>query len=276
MPRIIDTHTHVQFPAYDNDRGEVVSRALSKDIWMVNVGTQASTSEAAIQLAETEPEGLYATIGFHPGHIESGHHDEWEKKYPSDEVFNPDLFRRMAHHEKVLAIGECGLDYHRLPADKKTSDEIKLRQKEVFIQQIEIAFEVGKPLVIHCREAFPDLIAILQGHFAEGSGPNGIIHFFSGTPEDMAALSRLGFSFGFGGVVTFASSYQELVIATPLENIVVETDAPYVAPVPYRGKRNEPLYIEATLAMIAAWKGIRPNECAEQTSANARRIFRLK
>jgi TatD DNase family protein len=276
MPRIIDTHAHVQFPAYDEDREAVIKRALNNGVWMVNVGTQESTSESAIALAKEYAEGMYATIGFHPGHIEPAHHDEWEKHQPSEEVFNREVFWRLAEDPTVVAIGECGLDYYRLPGDAETKDRIKKKQKEVFEAQIDIAKKSKKPLIIHCREAFSDLEEILEKHFTQNSEPNGIVHFFSGTPEDIEILSKRGFYFGFGGVVTFAKAYRELIEAVPMERIVVETDAPYVAPVPYRGKRNESLYIEATVAKIAEWKDIVVEDAAYITTENAKRVLGLK
>jgi len=306
MPRFIDTHTHVQFPAYRDDREAVIQRALDAGIWMVNIGTHAASSEAAISLAEKYPEGVSASVGFHPGHVGSefhpvttsevpvagsrevadtmtqphhrvhdmisgnGVHDAWENERVYHETFNAEALRKLAAHPKVVGIGECGLDYYR---DKR--QETRDKQKEIFEAQIDIAKELKKPLIIHCRDAFSDLIEILSPatHYLP---PNpGVVHFFSGTVEDAKHLADLGFYFGFGGVVTFAKGYYDVVRSIPLDRIVLETDAPYVAPVPYRGKRNEPLYIEATAAKIAEWKSLSIGEILATTTHNARTLFNM-
>lgn len=273
MPKLIDSHAHIQFPAYSEDREAVISRALDAGIWMVNIGTQESTSRDAIQLAERYPEGVYAAIGFHPGHIEPSHHDEWEKEKLTEEVFDVEQLRKLAHHPKVVGIGECGLDYYRI---KNQEVRIKEKQKEIFRAQIELARESGKPLIIHCREAFDDLIEILNSYFLiSTSRPNGVVHFFSGTLDNARKLIEMGFYLGFGGVITFAKMYKNVVQEAPLGWILLETDAPYVAPVPYRGKRNEPLYLEAVAARIAEWKGLTIDQVARTATENAKTLFQI-
>ncbi|OHA02074.1 MAG: hypothetical protein A3H71_01710 [Candidatus Sungbacteria bacterium RIFCSPLOWO2_02_FULL_48_13b] len=271
IPNIIDSHAHVQFPAYDEDREAVISRALDGGIWMVNIGTQELTSRDAIELAEKYPKGVYATIGFHPGHIGASHHDEWEKTAPSEEVFDIGALRALAEHTKVVGIGECGLDYYRIQ-----DSVVRIKQEEIFRAQVGLAHELQKPLVIHCRDAFSDLIRILNSEsLFLNSGGAGAVHFFSGTVEDARKLMDLGFYLGFGGVVTFAKAYERVVREIPLERIVLETDAPYVAPVPYRGKRNEPLYIEAVAEKIAEWKDVSVDGVRRITTKNAKILFRI-
>ena len=272
---LIDSHAHVQFPAYDDDRDVVVTRARDAGIGMVNVGTQRDTSEAAVRMAERYPEGAYATVGLHPIHTEASYHDVQEVGGSSEsrgftsrgEIFDSDFYRKLTEHPKVVAVGECGLDYYRL------GEETKEKQKAAFIQQIGLAYEAKKPLMVHCRNAFADLTRILHSEFKVLNSPPGIIHFFSGTMDDARALLDLGFSFSFGGVITFAREYEEIVSKAPLDRILVETDAPYVAPAPYRGKRNEPAYIVETVRKIAEIKGIGYDEVARQTLANAKRLF---
>ncbi|MBI2024165.1 TatD family hydrolase [Candidatus Giovannonibacteria bacterium] len=276
--RFFDVHTHVQFAAFREDFQDVISRALENNVWMVNVGTQKETSEDAIRLAHEYAEGVWATVGLHPIHTEVSHHDEQElgggeaaKSFTSrGEDFDFDIYKKLASDPKVVAIGECGLDYYRL------LDDSKKKQKEVFIKQIELAGEIKKPLMIHCREAFGDLIDIIKSEIVnlKFSSP-GIIHFFSGSKDDAKILMDLGFSFSFGGVVTFAKNYEELVRYTPLDRILLETDAPYVAPVPYRGKRNEPAYVAEVAKKIAEIKGVSLEEVAEVTTGNAFRTFSL-
>ncbi|MBI4132705.1 MAG: TatD family hydrolase [Candidatus Sungbacteria bacterium] len=271
---LIDSHAHVQFPAYDADRDEVMQRAHEDGIGVVNIGTQYSTSEDAVRLADQHPGWAWATVGFHPNHIDhEAHYDPQELRERSPEVFEIEKFRNLVHHPKVVAIGECGLDYYRI---RNYESGIMERQKEVFRHQIELAKEVRKPLVIHCRSAFTDLVRFLTPITLHPTPyGNGVVHFFSGSWEDAQNLIDLGFYLGFGGVITFARDYDEVVTKAPLDRILVETDAPYVAPVPWRGKRNEPAYIVETVKKIADLRSIRYDEVARVTYENTKRLFRI-
>lgn len=253
-PTFFDVHTHAHFAAYRHDSAEVIARALKGGVWMVNVGTQKDTSADAVATAEQYKEGVYAAVGLHPIHTEKSYHDLKELGLPEGvqatgaftsrgEEFDYEYYKALAIHPRVVAIGECGFDFYRLESDTKE------RQIDAFDRQIELAQEVGKPLMIHCRHAFPDLISHLRSRKSVLKA--GIIHFFTGTVEEARALYDLGFSFSFGGVTTFASDYDEALRSIPLDRIVSETDAPYVTPVPHRGKRNEPLYVEHVVARIA-------------------------
>ncbi|MDO8664175.1 MAG: TatD family hydrolase [Candidatus Liptonbacteria bacterium] len=283
--KYFDAHTHVQFAAFDEDRREVIERALKAGVSFINVGTQADTSAAAVKLANEYAEGMYASVGLHPIHTEKSFHDKQElgkgdaaKAFTSRaEIFDYDYYKKLALDPKTVAIGECGLDYYHL------SEESKKRQKEVFIKQMELAKDVKKPLMIHCREAFGDLIEILTANRQLLNSPPGVVHFFSGTVEDTKKLMDLGFSFTFGGVITFppkvgrhAGDYDEIIKMIPLDRILSETDAPYVAPVPYRGKRNEPAYIVEVVKKLAEIEGILVEEMADKIFENARRTFMIK
>ncbi|MDE2019070.1 MAG: TatD family hydrolase [Patescibacteria group bacterium] len=265
----LDAHTHAQFPAYDADRESVLQRARDVGVKMINVGTQFSTSEAAIKLAERFPKEMWAAIGFHPAHAEDDdwHHDKNEQAEAEAEVFDVERLRKLAQHPKVVAIGECGLDYFREARERKP--EVGEKQKNIFQAQIELAAELDKPLMIHCRNAFPDLIGILSSGSRLPASHSGIIHFFTGTPDDARALLDLGFSFTFGGVITFAQSYDEVIKLIPIDRILSETDAPYVAPVPYRGKRNEPAYVVEVVKRLAELKGVSTDEMKAQIWKNA-------
>ena len=275
-PKLIDVHTHVQFAAYENEIDDVIERALSDNIWLVNVGTQKNTSEAAIALAEKYEEGVYATVGLHPIHTAQSYHDEKElgggdaaKAFSSrGEEFDSKIYKELAGHPKVVAIGETGLDYYRL--DAATKD----KQAKVFKEHIKLAKEVGKPLMIHCRDGFPDLIEILKDNALSlrPDGP-GIIHFFTGSVADAQELLELSFHFSFGGVVTFAKDYNEVIKLITLDKIVLETDAPYVAPIPFRGKTNEPVYVVHTANKIAEILGESIEKVQEKTTINARKIL---
>lgn len=278
MPKLIDAHTHAQFAVYGDKVDEVIRRALDEDIWLVNVGTQRDTSENAIEIAEKYPEGVYATVGIHPTHTSASHHDKKELGDTAEaaeftkhgEKFDHVAYKALAENKKVVAIGECGLDYFRLTEDSKD------RQIAAFIEHLNLSNEVGKPLMIHCREAFKDLIDTLETH-KDKLLPNkaGIIHFMSGTIEDALVLMEFGFSFSFGGVITFTKDYDELVRRIGLERIVLETDAPYVAPIPHRGKQNEPAFVKFTAERLADILDTSLEKVAEATTQNARELFEI-
>lgn len=289
IPKLVDVHTHTQFAAYSADKDAVIRRASDAGIWIINVGTQKNTSLDAIKTAH-EYEGVFATVGLHPVHSEKSYHDAQElgggdaaREFTSrGEEFNIFEYKKMAEDPKVVAIGECGLDYYHL------TDETKKRQSEVFAAQISLAYDLKKPLMIHCRDhaklqegesggrAFLDLISILKENSGKLLETPGVIHFFSGTVEDAKELMDMGFSFSFGGALTFARAYEKLVKFIPLGRIVLETDAPYVAPQAYRGKRNEPLYIEEVAKKIGRILNKDFDEVASVTTENAIKIFGLK
>lgn len=259
---IIDAHSHLQLSEYDADRAEVIARMQAAGVQTITVGVDDTTSRAALALAEQYPSHLWATVGTHPadGGLDS---------------FNIDILRELAAHPKAVGIGECGLDYYRL----KTGDEaIKQKQKEVFRAHIKVAEEVKKPLMIHCRptkgtdDAYEDLIGILSTtHYLLPT----VIHFFVGSASVAERLLALHCYFTFGGVITFARNYDAAIAVIPLEKILTETDAPFVAPVPHRGKRNEPSYVGEVVKKLADLKGISFDEVALQIVANARAAFSL-
>ncbi len=241
---------------------------------------------------------VYASVGLHPIHTEKSFHDEQELGLSGDkgftsraEDFDYDYYKKLALDPKVVAIGECGLDYFRIKnyelGFKNDELQIKKKQKEAFTKQIELAIEINKPLMIHCRDAFDDLIKILKSYFLnhKSSRSPGVVHFYSGTVEDTKKLMELGFSFTFGGVVTFppkagqpradTPNYDEIIKMIPLDRILSETDAPYVAPAPYRGKRNEPAYVVEIVKKLAEIKDISIEQMQQHIWENAKRIFTL-
>ncbi|MDZ4231444.1 MAG: TatD family hydrolase [Patescibacteria group bacterium] len=277
MPRLIDVHTHLQFAAYE-DKEKVIRRALDEDIWLVNVGTQKDTSWSAVTTAKAYEKGVYATIGLHPIHTTKSYHDvnelgggEAAEAFTSKgEEFDFDFYKELGKNEQVVAIGECGLDYYRL------DEESKEKQFEAFEAQIELAKKLERPLMIHCREAFGDLVELLKKHKSSLlSNRPGINHFFAGSKEDARALIDLGFSFSFGGVITFTHDYDEVIRYIGLDRIVLETDAPYVAPVPHRGKRNEPGFIVHTAERLAEILEVTVGEVETITTRNAREILNI-
>jgi len=278
MPKLIDAHTHAHFAAYGNESGAVISRALEQDIWLVNVGTQRDTSRRAVEVAEQYPEGVYAAIGLHPIHTGKSFHDEQElgggeaaAGFTSrGEEFDYQYYKKLGQSKKVVAIGECGLDYFRMAEDTKA------KQRSAFEQQIVLSKELDVPLMVHCRDGFDDLLDILKDNREglRGSYP-GISHFFAGTQEHAQTLLDLGFYFTFGGVITFTRDYDDIIKYIGLEKIMVETDAPYVAPEPYRGKRNEPVYVRYVAEKIAEILSVSFEEVARKTTENARQVFSI-
>jgi TatD DNase family protein len=283
----LDAHTHVQFAAYDTDREAVISRAKDAGVRFVNVGTQKDTSRRAVELAE-QHDGVFATIGLHPVHTSKSYHDadelgggETVKGFASrSEVFDEAYYRELALHPKTVAIGECGLDYFHFNENERRGTQIK-KQKAAFLAQIALAGEIKKPLMIHCREAFGDLIDMLIANRRSliTLSP-GIIHFFTGTVPEAQELLDLGFLFTFGGAITFPprkgeteNYYHGLIRMIPIEKILSETDAPYVAPVPHRGKRNEPAFVIEVVKKLAELKNVSVDEMATQIRENAERIF---
>lgn len=273
-PKFFDIHTHVQFAAFKEDYKAVIQRALDKNIWLVNVGTQKDTSARAVEIAEEFLEGVYAAVGLHPIHTEKSYYDSQEfggaKGLVSrEEAFDYEYYKDLAKGLKVVAIGECGFDYYRLNEDTKE------KQKKAFLAQIKLAYDLKKPLMIHCRQAFADLVDVLTTESKNLNSPSGVIHFFSGTSEEARKLLDLGFSFSFGGVITFANAYDGVVKFIPLDRILLETDAPYVAPIPHRGKRNEPVFVEEAVRKLAELKNVTADMVAVQTTKNARKIFQI-
>lgn len=288
MSEFFDAHTHVQFSAYDADRETVILRAQTAGVRFVNVGTQKDTSRRAVELAE-QHEGVFAAIGLHPMHTSRSFHDmdelgggEGAKAFTSrGEVFDTAYYRELALHPKTVAIGECGLDYFHFNEDESREEQIK-KQKDAFLAQLALAAEVKKPLMIHCREAFGDLIDMLiakRQSLVALSSP-GVVHFFTGTADEARKLLDLGFSFTFGGAITFPprkgeteNQYYELIREIPMDRILSETDAPYVAPALYRGKRNEPAYVIEVVKKLAELKKVSVDEMTMQIHENAKRIF---
>jgi len=278
---MIDTHCHVHFRAYKDDMDEVIKRTLDKGVRMITVGTQTTTSKNGIEIAE-KYDGLYATIGLHPNHTCEQHFaDDLEEIKTRSESFDVEYYRELAKHPKVVAIGECGLDYYRIPEEVDRATLIK-KQKQEFQKQIDFATEANLPMVIHSREAFVDQIAMLKQAIDEGKlKRRGVVHCFTGTLEEAKAYHAIGFLTSFTGIITFPSRknegdispLQQAVIDCPLSMMMVETDAPYLAPVPFRGKRCEPWMVVSVAEKIAELKNISVEEVDQVTTKNTEKLF---
>jgi len=254
---LIDSHCHLDSPEFDSDRDEVIQRALDAGIEkMVAIGTGQGPPdlEAGVRLADRY-ELFYATAGVHP-------HDA-AKASPAD-------LRRLEEllaHPKVIAVGEIGLDYHYDFSPRDT-------QKSVFIEQMSIAAAARKPIVIHTREAWDDTLALIEQHWKPAGLP-GIMHCFSGGPAEARRALELGFYLSFGGIVTFpkALDVQAAAREIPTDRILVETDAPYLAPVPKRGKRNEPALVVHTARKLAELRSISFEDICRVTTENFRKLI---
>ncbi|HEY3932629.1 MAG TPA: TatD family hydrolase [Verrucomicrobiae bacterium] len=265
MPIFFDTHAHLDYPDYASDLLEVVARAQAAGISkIISIGTSLDSSERAIRLAEKFP-NVFAAVGWHPTEAE---------KAPDD--LRPAL-REFAKHPKVVAIGETGLDYHHLPGEKPefTNDDdlrYKEKQAEIFRQQMEVAAEFNLNCVIHQRAAFDDTIAQMKPFIGKTCG---IFHCFGETVERMKQVFEIGSLVSFTGIVTFknAQNVRDCVAAAPLDKFMLETDCPYLAPVPYRGKRCEPAYVKEISETIAQVKLCSLDELSAATCKTAMEFF---
>lgn len=280
MPELIDTHSHVSFAAYKDDAHDVIRRALKSGVWMITVGTQSTMNAAAVDLAGQYDEGVYAAVGLHPIHIdadgkdvETAFFDDQELDFkPRRETVDQEQFMQWASNPKTVAIGECGLDYYRIEGEHV--DVVKKWQKEQFMLQMEVAAKADLPMIIHCRDAHADMVELLkQGMKQFSQKRKGVIHCFTGTLDEAQQYMDIGWKISFTGIVVFADEVGQVARQIPLENMLVETDAPYLTPPPYRGKRNEPRYVKYIAEHIAKLKGIPVEEVAQTTTASARTLF---
>lgn len=284
---IIDTHSHLNFKAYDDDREEVIKRTKEGGVFCIDVGTKYETSKSAVELAEKN-DGIYAAIGMHPIHIKTDlmklKTDEDEGGFaPLGEEYNKERYKELAlSSRKVVAIGEIGLDYYYKPKGTAKKEKFKELQKEVFVKQLEMAEELNLPVIIHCRVAFEDVYNILKTR-STSSGQDrkvrGVIHSFTGSAEEAKKFLDLGFYLGINGII-FKLNLDEVIKTMPIERILVETDCPYLTP-PAEDKggekytRNEPFFVRHTIQKIADLRGVSFEEIAGKTTENAKRLFKI-
>jgi TatD DNase family protein len=265
MAVFFDTHAHLDYPDYAPDLPEVVAHAHAAGITkIISIGTSLASSERAVRLAEKFP-GVFAAVGWHPTEASSA---------PAD--LRPAL-RELAKHPKVVAIGETGLDYHHLPGEKPeftAADDLryKQRQAEIFQQQMEVAAESGLNCIIHQRTAWDDTITQMKPFIGK---TRGVFHCFGETVEYMKLVFEIGSLVSFTGIVTFknAQNVRDAVAAAPLGQFMLETDCPYLAPVPYRGKRCEPAYVKEISEIVAQVKNCSLEELSVATCKTAKEFF---
>lgn len=265
MPDFFDIHSHVTFKDYEDDLEEVLSRMKGENVWTTTVGVDEETSQEAVEFAKTH-EGFFATIGLHP--TDTPH-----------ESFNESYYEELVNDPKVLAIGECGLDYFRMVGDPAVE---KPRQRVEFEKQMAFAITHNKPLMIHCRpskgsmDAYEDILLILESeHKRVGDKLRGNVHFFVGDVGVAKRFYDIGFTTSFTGVLTFTNDYNEVVKSAPLSMILTETDSPFATPTPFRGKRNEPQYVRYVVEAIARIRGEEEGVVRQAVVQNAFRVFGL-
>jgi TatD DNase family protein len=262
---LVDSHAHLEGPRFDADRAQMLERARAAGvaaILAIGSGTGPGTLDCAIRIAE-QHDGIYASIGIHPH----------EAKLASESDYQ-DL-ESLARHPRVIGFGEIGLDYYYDHSPREV-------QQQVFIRQMEIARAVKLPIIIHCRpsanseNAWEGTLQLIREHWSS-SGLGGVLHCFTGEQRHQAAALDMGFMISFAGNVTFpkAENIREAAASVPLDRILVETDSPFLAPIPYRGKRNEPAFVAYTAAKIAELRGKTSEEFAEITAANFFGFFKL-
>jgi len=265
MATFFDTHAHLDYPDYANDLAEVIERARAAGIQkIISIGTDLDSSRRAVQLAEKIPQ-VFAVIGWHPSNAHEA---------PPDVR---DLLRDLARHPKVVALGETGLDYHHLPSENKESgprDAVRYKEKQaaIFQQHLEVAQEFGLNCVIHQRDAFDDTLAQLKPFAGK---VRGVFHCFAENVDRMNTVLAIGSLVSFTGIVTFKNgqNVRDAVAAAPMGKFMLETDCPYLAPVPYRGKRCEPAYVKEIAAMVAQVKSCSLDELSAATCCAAQEFF---
>lgn len=253
---LIDTHAHLNFNAYKEDSSKVLQRSLDSGVWMINVGSQYLTSKRAVEMAEKYENGVYAAMGIHPIHLEM-------------EVFDSEKYKELAKSEKVVAIGEIGLDYKPEYASSKE------KQKSVLSQQLKLAEELDLPVIFHCRMAHDDLIKILSEN---SSRTSGVVHCFTGSWKQAQEYLGMGLYLGFNGII-FKLNLDEIIEKTPLDRILLETDCPYLTPSPavalVKAGRNEPIFVKYVAEKIAKIKNLSYEEISRTTTDNARKLFKV-
>lgn len=254
---MIDTHCHINDEMYKNNPEAYISEAKNAGVsQFLVVGFDAKSSGIAVEIAEKHNE-CYAAVGIHPSDVKKASEEDFE------------LIERLATNKKVIAIGEIGLDYYW---DK--DENVRNYQKETFIKQIKIANKLNLPISIHCRDGIDDCLKILKSNPVNNGG---IMHCYAGSIESAKEFIKLGFLLGFGGTVTFKNSVKpkEVVLKIPSDSYVLETDAPYLTPDPFRGKPNSSKYLYLVRNKIAELRGISPEQVEKESTANFKRVFKI-
>lgn len=265
----IDTHCHLNFPQFDSDRAMVIGNAKKAGVKQFIVpGVNRFSSQQVVELAKRHPGVLYVAVGFHPYEAQNNPNIQILENLLSSPSFHLPVVS--SARRPIVAIGECGLDYHQYGNEPALGK--KQQQKILFEQQLEIALKYDLPVIVHCRAAFEDLFKVLGGL---PRMPRGVIHCFGGGLQEVRMAQEYKFYIGIDGNVTYSKQLSLIVSQIPLAMLLLETDAPYLPPVPYRGQRNEPKYISLIAKKIAEFKKTSVKQVEQQTTANAQSLFRL-
>lgn len=270
---MIDTHAHLNFKAFNKDLDKVIDRASKAGVEKIIIpGAKIDSSIKAVEIANNYL-SCYASVGIHP------HHANEINTLIHNSIKVSDIktqISKLIKNNKVIAIGEIGLDYHQYKDHPQISDEDKNKQKEIFLMQLEIASSGNLPVIIHCRDSQNDLLEILK-EFTNKNKISGVFHCFSGNIENLKKVLEMDFYVGFDGNITYPENknLQTVVCHTPLDRILVETDSPFLTPLPYRGNRNEPSYLQYIIMKMVQIHKKNTSEIAEITSSNAIKLFKL-
>jgi TatD DNase family protein len=290
--RRIDAHCHVNFPAYGEESEAVIGRAVADGTGMVCVGTEYGTSVSAVETARRH-DFVWAAIGFHPSHLSEPRHDEDEMGERRAEPFDASAFRRLIadNRDKVVAVGECGIDRNGLAAGADEAAE-KAGQERVFREQVDLALEFGIPVIVHCRDLHAEVFEILAEYRRRGSVVKGVAHCFTGTWAEAEQYLGFGFYVSFAGMITYkprsadrekGETLQDVARRVPPERLLIETDAPYLLPMPHRGRKiggkpmnNEPAFVRHTAEFLSALRGEPLEKFEKKVLENTLRCFSLK
>jgi len=246
---LIDTHSHLNFKAFNKDRNTVIKRSLENNVWLINASSTFDTSKLAIEIAERHKEGIYASVGLHPIHVK-------------DEEFDVEKYKELAKSDKVVAVGETGLDYMYPEREK---------QKKVFLQHLKLAHELDLPVILHCRKAHNELLEILK---STEPRTRGVVHCFTGNWAQAKQYLDLGLYLGFNGII-FKHNVDEIIKKAPLNRILIETDCPYLTPPQAKTERNEPIFVKYVAERVAELRNESLEKIVQATAQNAISLFAL-
>lgn len=265
----IDTHAHLNFKAFRKDLNEVINRTKEAGIEKIIIpGAKIDSSRKAVEISQ-KYDSCFAAVGIHPHHVVN--FTQLGKTKITNEL------KMLVDNKKVVAIGEVGLDYHEYKGYPPITNEVKSQQKELLRLQIEIAQENNLPIIFHCRDAHDDQLEMINDNLKSNNKITGVFHCFGGEKKHLEKVLSLGFYVGFDGNITYPENknLQDLVAYTPIDRLLLETDAPYLTPLPFRGQRNEPAYLINTASFVYHLHKISLEKVSEITTSNALKLFRL-
>jgi len=275
MPRLIDTHAHLDSDIYARELDHIVKRAHDDGIWIVTIGNDYESSVRAVALAERYPEGVYAAIGLHPSKVD-------DNAFAEDKLVDFELFRKLAAHPKVVALGETGLDYAdvaeepRIAVAHQEAMRIKHNQRTAFGAFLQLSREFRLPLMLHCREAHEEMLGMLEdwSEASVGFDARGIVHCFSGTWQQARRYYNLDFGISFTGTMAHGAYQVDILKKSPESRIAVESDCPFLTAMPWGIRRSEPAYLDIVARSVAALRGVAPEVLARTTTENVLRMLK--